>query len=105
QNDHEVVLVAPLPPESSWMKDLRESARPSATHDKLAQRAVVRDLYLSQSLPEEAPPRDLRLAIDRLFMLPLRQALDRAPRISRVRFAPPHSTNPASSPEFPPGGR
>jgi hypothetical protein len=36
-----------------------------------------------QSLADAPPPRDLRVAVDRLFMLPLRRALDRAPRVSR----------------------
>jgi hypothetical protein len=40
------------------------------------------------STAEEPPARDLRLAVDRLFMLPLREALDRAPRISRSPSAP-----------------
>lgn len=37
---------------------------------------------------DEPPPRELRLAIDRVFMLPLRRALERAPRASRSNFAP-----------------
>jgi hypothetical protein len=36
----------------------------------------------------EPPPRELRRAVDHIFMLPLRRALDRAPRISRVPSAP-----------------
>jgi hypothetical protein len=43
-------------------------------------RATVRDLRLMQATPEEPPPADQRVAIDRIFMLPLRAALDRAPR-------------------------
>jgi hypothetical protein len=88
QSDTEAVLVAPLPAESSWARDLRASARPNPARDVLAQRSVVRDLYLAQSLPDTPPPRELRHAIDRLFMLPLRQALDRAPRISRISIPP-----------------
>lgn len=43
-------------------------------------RAVLRDLRLMQALPEQPPPAEQRVAIERLFMLPLRSALDRAPR-------------------------
>jgi hypothetical protein len=45
-------------------------------------RAVLRDLRLMQSTPEAPPPNEQRVAIDRLFMLPVRSALDRAPRAS-----------------------
>jgi hypothetical protein len=45
-------------------------------------RAVLRDLRLMQSSPEAPPPSEQRVAIDRLFMLPVRSALDRAPRAS-----------------------
>jgi hypothetical protein len=41
-----------------------------------------------QSLPDVPPPREQRVAIERLFMLPLRQALDRAPRVPRTSKAP-----------------
>jgi hypothetical protein len=36
------------------------------------------------SHPDAPPPIELRMAIERLFMAPLRQALDRAPRASRA---------------------
>jgi hypothetical protein len=36
------------------------------------------------SHPDAPPPLELRIAIERLFMAPLRSALDRAPRVSRV---------------------
>jgi hypothetical protein len=35
-----------------------------------------------QATPEAPPPAEQRVAIDRLFMLPVRSALDRAPRTS-----------------------
>jgi hypothetical protein len=35
----------------------------------------------------EPPPRDVRRAVDRLFMAPLRRALERAPRVSRAPAA------------------
>ncbi|MGH7297491.1 MAG: hypothetical protein ACRELB_21320, partial [Polyangiaceae bacterium] len=36
-----------------------------------------------QATMAEPPPRELRRAVDRLFMAPLRRALERAPRVSR----------------------
>jgi hypothetical protein len=57
QGATELVMVCPLPAEaSSW--GMRGSDAP--------------------------PPRELRVAVDRLFMLPLRKALEGAPRISRI---------------------
>jgi hypothetical protein len=47
-------------------------------------RATLRDLRLMQASPEEPPPTEQRVAIDRLFMLPLRSALDRAPRTTKA---------------------
>lgn len=47
-------------------------------------RATLRDLRLMQAAPEEPPPAEQRVAIDRLFMLPLRSALDRAPRAAKA---------------------
>lgn len=44
---------------------------------------VLRDLRLMQASPEPPPPTEQRVAIDRLFMLQVRSALDRAPRASR----------------------
>ena len=35
-----------------------------------------------QAAPEQPPPPEQRVAIERLFMLPLRSALDRAPRVT-----------------------
>ncbi|CAN5196331.1 hypothetical protein BH09MYX1_BH09MYX1_09210 [soil metagenome] len=74
QGPSEIVLVAQLPPEIA-----RYGVGLGTRVDRTA---VVRDLRLMQSLPGDPPPRDLRLAIERVFMLPLRQALDGAPRIS-----------------------
>jgi hypothetical protein len=47
------------------------------------QRAVLRDLRLMQASPDMPPPRELRVGIERVYMLPLRAAVDRAPRSSR----------------------
>lgn len=46
-------------------------------------RGALRDLRLMAASPEDPPPVEQRVAIDRPFMLPLRSALDRAPRASR----------------------
>lgn len=90
QGTAEVVLVAPMPAElTAW----GATKSPSKT-------ASLRDLRLMQSLPDAPPPRELRTAVERLFMLPLRQALDRsapampdsvAPRRRREGRAPQKS--------------
>lgn len=74
QNGTEVVLVSLLP----------SLAPPHALASDLAalDRAALRDLRLMQASPEEPPPPEQRVAIDRLFMLPFRSAIDRAPRRS-----------------------
>lgn len=76
----ELVLVAPMPAEMGLPveSDLR----------------TRRDLKLLQSTPDAPPPRELRRAVERLFMLPLRQALDRAPKAPRPSL-PPERTIPA----------
>jgi len=43
--------------------------------------AVLRDLRLMQAAPGPPPPFELRVGIEHMFMLPLRAALDRAPRV------------------------
>jgi hypothetical protein len=89
QSAVELVLVASMPSEiTSWM--VGKATRPvgQVTRDSLVQRALVRDLRLMQSLPDLPPPREQRVAIERLFMLPLRQALDRAPRAARTSTPP-----------------
>lgn len=73
QGSGEIVLVAPLPPEISVGRRRDVQLHP----------ALLRDLKLMQSVPGEPPPREVRVAVERVFMLPLRQALDRAPRASR----------------------
>jgi hypothetical protein len=89
QGAGEIVFVAPMPHVLASQADRRVGL----TGDDVAQ--VVRDLELLQSLPDSPPPRELRTAIERAFMLPLRQALDRAPRAARS--APP--TRLQSSPD------
>jgi hypothetical protein len=85
QADVEVVLVASVPPEGGWLRGVDGvPGRPSPLLSEGARDNVMRDLRLMQGAVGEPPPRELRRAIDRVFMLPLRRALDRAPRISRV---------------------
>jgi hypothetical protein len=79
QSGAEVVLVAPMP---------AEVALPSRTRSDVALHpSAVRDLRLLPSHPEAPPPPELRRAVERVFMTPLRRALDAAPRPSRN--APP----------------
>jgi hypothetical protein len=49
--------------------------------------ALLRDVRLMQAAPDSPPPADVRTAIERTYMLPLRAALDRAPRPSRSRIS------------------
>jgi hypothetical protein len=69
QGDGEVVLVAPMADTAASLRD-------------------APDARLMQDATGDPPPRELRRAIDRLFMLPLRRALDRAPRMSRAPSSP-----------------
>lgn len=72
QGGTEVVLVSLLP---------ALGPPPGADLDlSTLDRAVLRDLRLMQAMPEQPPPSEQRVAIERLFMLPVRSALDRAPR-------------------------
>jgi hypothetical protein len=74
QSGAEVVLVSLLPP---------LGPAPGLDLDLGSlDRGVLRDLRLMQASPEPPPPNEQRVAIDRLFMLPVRSALDRAPRAS-----------------------
>jgi len=69
QGEAEVFLVAPMPADAGSMR-----AGPDAS--------------LLPTGRGEPPPRELRRAVDHIFMLPLRRALARAPRISRVPPSP-----------------
>lgn len=79
QGSSEVVLVSLLSSLSSGGLGGVTGGSPLSSLD----RSVVRDLRLMQGAPEMPPPHEQRVAIDRLFMLPVRCALDRAPRASR----------------------
>ncbi len=73
QGGSETVLVSLLP--SFVPFEVRDSGQ--------FDRTMLRDLRLVQAGPEDPPPRDARVAIDRLFVLPVRSALDTAPRANR----------------------
>jgi hypothetical protein len=84
QRGAEVVLVAPMP---ASIVPLEPNARQEAT-GRLG-RALTRDLRLLQSPAEPPPSRDVRVAIDRPFMMAVRRALDEAPLASRVSLPLP----------------
>jgi hypothetical protein len=73
QGEAEVVLVSSMAGDTRNTKGAPDARLMPATHG-------------------DPPPRDQRRAIDRLFMLPLRKALDRAPRVSRVPSSPSQRT-------------
>lgn len=62
-----------------------------AGHAPQVQSALLRDLRLMQAAPDAPPPHDLRIGIERCYMVRLRAALDRAPRAthrSHLRSSP-----------------
>lgn len=79
QNGAELVLVAPMP--ASIVP--REPNAHKEASGKLG-RALTRDLRLLQSPAEPPPPRDVRIAIDRPFMMAVRRLLDEAPLATRI---------------------
>jgi hypothetical protein len=79
QNGAEVVLVAPMP---ASIVPREPNAHREAT-GRLG-RALTRDLRLLQSPAEPPPAREVRVAIDRPFMMAVRRVLDEAPLASRV---------------------
>jgi hypothetical protein len=78
QGHSEAVLVSLIPSISSVSVPL---SPPAGEVPEVAS-AVLRDLRLMQASPEPPPPSELRVGIERMFMLRLRAALDRAPRPS-----------------------
>jgi hypothetical protein len=78
QGHSEAVLVSLIPSISSVSIPLT----PPAGEVPEVASAVLRDLRLMQASPEPPPPSELRVGIERMFMLRLRAALDRAPRPS-----------------------
>ncbi len=83
QNGHEVVLVAPMPA-SIVPRDA--NVQRDAT-GKLG-RALTRDLRLLQAPAEPPPPREMRVAIDRPFMMAVRRILGDAPLATRATLEP-----------------
>ncbi|WP_437309776.1 IMP dehydrogenase [Sorangium sp. So ce388] len=73
QGTSEIVLVCLLPAMSPALDGLSASLGP-------LDRGALRDLRLMQGLPESPPSAEQRVAIDRLLMVPIRSALDKAPR-------------------------
>ena len=88
QNDAEVVLVSPMPPEvSSLFAEGPDEVRSVVERSSEMQRAVAKDLRVMQATADTPPPVETRVAVERLFMFPLRRALDTAPR-ARVSIPP-----------------
>lgn len=85
QGSSEMVFVAPMPTE------LLLTASKSNPPRRLTQQQK-----LLTPTPDEPPPGDLRTGIERVFMLPVREALSRAPRPSRA----PATRRPSSSPDL-----
>ncbi|WP_437592631.1 IMP dehydrogenase [Sorangium sp. So ce1000] len=73
QGTNELSLVCLLPAMTPSLDGLGASLGP-------LDRGALRDLRLMQGIPESPPPADQRVAIDRLLMVPIRSALDKAPR-------------------------
>lgn len=75
QGEQEVAFVSLMPALAapSCPGDVLSTAEPEL------ERAVLRDMGLLNVGVEDAPPPHLRVAIERVFMLPLRAALDGAP--------------------------
>lgn len=85
QGDSELVLVCLLPALGPAMFadiDLAGLDRAEGQAPKAPLSGLLRDIRLMQATPEQPPPTEQRVAIDRHFMLPVRCALDRAPRPS-----------------------
>ncbi|HQY63819.1 MAG: hypothetical protein IPF92_14930 [Myxococcales bacterium] len=77
QRGDELVLVAPMPLDVIPRSGSALGGTPASELRILAQTS------------EAPPPRELRVAIDRMFMLPLRRALDAAPPAKRAPSIPP----------------
>ena len=83
QGDREVVLVALAPTgelaTTSVILPTGTGPRIGPLAFEEVQRALARDLRLARGLADMPPPRAQRVAVDRLFMPRLREALDLAP--------------------------
>jgi hypothetical protein len=94
QGEVEVVLVAPAPSDGPTARE-PAAVVCAAGEGPLVRRSLARDLRLMRAPAGQPPPRELRRAIDRPFMLPLRRALDGAPRPIR---APRSASRPTAGP-------
>jgi len=83
QNGAEVVLVSLLGP-SFFDSQTPDETRPTQTSSGESELDVhfMRDQRLAQATATDPPPTDQRVAIDGIFVLPMRAALDQAPRQS-----------------------
>lgn len=84
QSGKEIVLVAPMP--ASIVP--REPNAHKEASGRLG-RALTRELKLLQAPAESPPAREIRVAIDRPFMMAVRRALDEAPLAQRISIEPP----------------
>lgn len=76
QRSAEAVLVALVPASTATAN----GPIPAEGDGPELHRARIRDRRLLQAWPDAPPPRELRIGIERSYMVPLRAALDRAPR-------------------------
>jgi hypothetical protein len=86
QGNNEIVFVCLLPslgPAIFADIDLAGLDRAQGQAPKAPLSGLLRDIRLMQATPEQPPPTEQRVAIDRHFMLPVRCALDRAPRAAQ----------------------
>lgn len=103
QDASEVVLVSPMPPEvSSLFSEGPEEVRAVVERSSEMQRAVAKDLRVMQASADTPPPVETRVAVERMFMFPLRRALDTAPR-ARVSVPPFRSSTRERNPAGPRG--
>jgi hypothetical protein len=79
QGSSEAVLVSLL----ASLSAAAHAEKPAAGEEPEIIAAVLRDIRLMQASPDAPPPAELRVGIERMFMLRLRAALDGAPRPSR----------------------
>ena len=92
QGGVELVLVSLLTPSFLEMSGRRsEPPRPSQPPPSELDRLAVRDQRLLRAGPADPPPSEQRIAIDGVFVVPLRAALDQAPRASSRRAAAKHA--------------
>ncbi len=80
QGSNEVALVAPM---ASLTPNPVTADRSLWDHTPAVRSALLRDLRLMQASPAAPPARELRSAIDRVYMVRLRAALDQAPRTAQ----------------------